>query len=448
MDGLYYQPCPDCGGLENAKKPQTTFSAEALTKGLREIYDGMNVRDEIERYIFEETLRQFNKATAKGIVESGHAADLSDEFIRQLRTNNTVFSAFRTHRMQNDIAKQLLDSDGHLKSFDRWMRDIKGMTNHYTGNWLQSEYSTAVIRAQQAADWKHFEEEQDVFPNLRWMPTTSPNQDPLHRQYWESKLTLPVNHPFWDEHRPGDRWNCKCRLEPTDEPANDRVIKGFNPVPTQPGLDNNPGKDGQIFSDSHPYFTNAYPGAEKAVRKIIKEDSSEMMPNKGEAVAPPHVKTYNRDKLNHDIYISPYHGKEETDENLRIARVIQPEIKDKIYLLPRLDSNTIEQQKLRDKMMPKNVTGIKNPDYMINGETYDAKSLLGSKATESKQIRRRIQNHIRNASKQAENIILELPEKFEHEDIYNAIIGYLKQSNDTHKVIVIWRNNIITFDLN
>ena len=180
--------------------------------------------------------------------------DLSDDFAQQIRTNTAVFSAFRTHRMQNDLAAQLLDSDGRLKPFRQWVKDIQGMTNHYVRSWLNTEYNTAVIRAHAAADWQQYQKDSDIYPNLQWMPTTSPNQDPLHRQYWEADLTLPINHPFWDEHRPGDRWNCKCRLKQTDDPANDTVIKDFYPVPQQPGLDNNPGKDGKLFNDTHPYF--------------------------------------------------------------------------------------------------------------------------------------------------------------------------------------------------
>lgn len=174
--------------------------------------------------------------------------------------------------MQNDLARLLVDEKGRLKPFDVWMRDIRGMTDHYVRSWLRTEYSTAVIRAHQAADWKHFEDEADVLPNLRWMPTTSPDQDPLHRQYWERKLTLPVGHPFWDEHRPGDRWNCKCSLAATDKPADDSLIRDFSPVPKQPGLDNNPGKDGRLFSDTHPYFTQAFPGAKNAVRKRVRSE--------------------------------------------------------------------------------------------------------------------------------------------------------------------------------
>lgn len=175
--------------------------------------------------------------------------------------------------MQNDIARLLIDPEtGQLKSFDKWRRDIKGITDHYETDWLQTEYNTAVIRAHQAADWKHFQEEADVFPNVRWMPTTSITPDPLHERYWQLKLTLPVNHPFWDEHHPGDHWNCKCSLQQTDEPVNAEALDGWTPPLPMPGLDNNPGQDGMIFSKTHPYYTEAYPGAKEATEKAIKED--------------------------------------------------------------------------------------------------------------------------------------------------------------------------------
>ncbi len=245
------------------------FSPEVLAKALKNIYKGFDVKTKIEENIFWETLRLFNEAAAKGFSES-EWVDTPDEFINQVRTNNKVWSAFRSHRMQNDLASKLLDENGQLKKFDKWVEDIKGMTNHYVGSWLRTEYNTAVIRAHQAADWKHFEKEADVFPNLRWMPTTSPLQDPKHRQYWEAKLTLPINHPFWKEHHPGDRWNCKCTLAQTDEPVNDYVIKDFYPVAPQPGLDNNPGVDGKLFSNSHPYITEGYAGAQAAVTSLLK----------------------------------------------------------------------------------------------------------------------------------------------------------------------------------
>lgn len=234
------------------------------------------MQTEIERHIFEETLRRFNEATAKGLVESLDPAVITDRFLRELRFNNAVFSAFKTHRMQNDVAAQLIDPiTGALKSFYKWKRDVEPITDHYVSSWLQTEYDTAVIRAQQAADWKHFLEEADVFPNVRWMPTTSVTPDPLHEHYWRQKLTLPLQDPFWQEHRPGDRWNCKCSLQQTDDPVNASALDGYTPPLPMPGLDNNPAEDGKLFSDSHPYYTEAYPGAQQAVDDFLRKRSPE-----------------------------------------------------------------------------------------------------------------------------------------------------------------------------
>ena len=263
-------------GFRNASDElAVTFDPKALERGLRAIFNRkINVTTEIERNIFEETLRLFNLATAKGLAESVDPEVITDRFLYELRTNNAVFSAFKTHRMQNDIAAQLIDPvSGQLKSFDRWKLDIKGMTDHYVHSWLQTEYDTAVLRAHQAADWKHFIDEADVFPNVRWMPTTSIVPDPLHERYWTMKLTLPVNHPFWQEHRPGDRWNCKCSLQQTDEPVNAEALEGYTPPLPMPGLDNNPANDGKLFSDTHPYYTEAYPGAQQAVDTFLKKRS-------------------------------------------------------------------------------------------------------------------------------------------------------------------------------
>ena len=95
------------------------------------------------------------------------------------------------------------------------------------GAWLQTEYDTAVIRAHAAADWQEFERNKDIFPNLRWMPTTSPEPESTHAAYWRMKLTLPVDDPFWVYHHPGDRWNCKCSLEATDEPGSVDIFWGL-----------------------------------------------------------------------------------------------------------------------------------------------------------------------------------------------------------------------------
>lgn len=198
-------------------------------------------------------MRLLNLASATGISEAIDAgtAEPDDAFLHEIKTNNEVFAAFRTHRMQNDIAQRMVDDKGELKSFSQFARDVRPYTDHQNRQWLRTEYNTAVTRAHQAADWRQFEAEKDVLPNLEWIPSSSVHPGADHRVFWGT--VLPIDHPFWKEHRPGDRWNCKCSLRNTDkEPTT--VPKGTSNDEPNSGLENNPGKDGKLFSDKHPYM--------------------------------------------------------------------------------------------------------------------------------------------------------------------------------------------------
>ena len=237
-----------------------------LRRALRNIY-GKNFHPmtDIEINLFNEICDRINEAARKGLDESG-TVDPDDDFRTAILRNNEVFAAFKVHRMQNDMARLLLDSNGNLKPFEQWRKEVMPIASHQVGQWLRTEYNTAVLRAHQAADWRQFEREKDVLPNLRWMPSTSVNPGKDHMVFWGT--VRPIDDPFWNEHRPGDRWNCKCDLSSTDDPVTEipDFTRKDNP---HPGLDNNPGKDGKLFSDTHPYIANAYPGAKKAVERLM-----------------------------------------------------------------------------------------------------------------------------------------------------------------------------------
>lgn len=224
-----------------------------LQQYLRAIYNGFDTSRAVEPTMWREVLRVLNEATLSGLLQSS-APTHRDSFLAALRHSNEVFAAFKVHSMSERMAARLLNPDGTLKPFRQWADDVKSISSHYVGAWLRTEYDTALIRAHNAADWQQFIRDADVMPNLRWMPTTSPMPESSHRAFWERKLTLPVSDPFWNEHHPGDRWNCKCSLEQTDDPPTPELKAEFAGEAPQPGLTNNPGKDGHTFSQDHPYF--------------------------------------------------------------------------------------------------------------------------------------------------------------------------------------------------
>lgn len=273
MEELYGENCSCCHAYEpyNAAEYATLFTPELMAQLLADIFaDRFDVEREIYPALYEACRDTFRRALDEGYPLPEGADDAETLFREALRSDADVFAAFRTHRMQNDIASQLTDRNGKLKEWKQFKEDAEKVIGTYNNHWLRTEYDTAVLRARQAADWKGFERNADILPNLKWMPTTSADPDLFHMEYWRIGLTLPIGHPFWKSHHPGDRWNCKCSLEATDDPVTGSIPdSGYKP---SPGLENNPGTDGTLFSRSHPYYEKAYPGAEKAVMKLRRKE--------------------------------------------------------------------------------------------------------------------------------------------------------------------------------
>lgn len=195
-----------------------------------------------------------------GIVKTLNAA-ISDDFTAQypdlcetLRNNNEVFAAFKVHDQCERMAKLLTDDDGKLKTFEQWVREAEPISNHHNKVWLRTEYDTAIKRAAQAREWRQFEDERDVLPNLRWVPSTAAKPGADHMVFWD--VVRPIDDPFWSQHKPGDRWGCQCSLEATDDPVTPVPPSGVTDEPA-PGLDGNPATTGKLFSDSHPYYPSS-----------------------------------------------------------------------------------------------------------------------------------------------------------------------------------------------
>lgn len=244
------------------------FDQTLLNAALERIYKGeINPQTEIEENLFEAFRQVLNEAVDQafpGIT----ASDPDYNFYEELRSNNEVFAAFKTHKMQNEIAAELLDGDGVLKSFSQWRKDVESIVDHHTEHYLRVEYDTAVIRAHHAAEWRQFEREREILPRLKWIPSTSVTPRESHMVFWNRVFEM--NDPILNIHRPGDEWGCKCGLSATDEPATDNSGVAGKGSAHDPGLGGNPGITGKIFSDDHPYIADAGRGAAKAVKKHLK----------------------------------------------------------------------------------------------------------------------------------------------------------------------------------
>ncbi len=393
MNDLYGQTCSCCHSVHprNEASVSASFTPELMARLLADIYaKTFNVEEDIYPELYEAARDTFERALQEGYpIED---VDDADTLFRQaLKDDADVFAAFRTHRMQNDIASQLLDEDGRLKEFRQFREDAESVIGTYNNHWLRTEYDTAVLRARYAADWKRFSRNADILPNLKWMPTTSADPDVFHMEYWRIGLTLPKTHPFWKNHHPHDRWGCKCDLEETDDPVTG-IIPEVDYKPS-PGLENNPGLEPELFSHTHPYYENTYPGAEKAVEKMIHYT---VIPTRSGK-----------------LRIHDGHGKHERDENIRIGTYLAEKHDYEIDLL-----DNPQNRKSADSY---NRTLEVEQEYKMN-------------VTPTKSS---IDNLLRDAKKQADDIVLWIDSDISLENLAAAIRSRVKRSQNISHITIV-----------
>lgn len=239
---------------------------------------------------------------------------------------------------------------------------VKGthsVTSHHNKVWLRTEYDQAIRRAEQAWDWKQFEAESDVLPNLRWVPSTAAHPNADHMAFWNT--VLPINDPFWNRHKPGDRWGCQCSLEATDEPVTG-TPGGTPQDDPSPGLQGNPAKTGKLFSEDHPYYPKSC-----ASCPFRTGDIPEVPTNKIRSCysceyynACKNRVTCDEDEIYKDrLLINHIADKSELEDNIRGARSILSSFPDAKI---KINGHVIAH-------------GHKNPEYTINGLVADRKGI-------------------------------------------------------------------------
>lgn len=356
--------------------------------------------------------------------------------------------------MQKDIAALMVGNDGKLKPFSQFAKDVKPYVSHQNRVWLETEYNTAVHRAQLASEWQQFVRDADVLPNLRWVPTTSPNIGEDHRVFWN--VIRPVKDSFWSVHRPGDRWNCKCSLEQTDKEVtpipSGKVEKGSTP---SRGLDNNPGKDGKLFNEKHPYFPkncsdctfkssnlsalfyslaakkdcNACKNISKAINDAkpitVREAFENIQNGKGNF----------RDNLLAVIEKGQYHKVQN-----RIYSAIPNTADDYNNLLYVAKTLTKKHRKAEIYILP-NPTGIKSMDIIIKNKNsisaYDIKTILGKNS---------VSNRLIESIEQSNRVILCIKNDYNARKLYNEVQRFFNNNTKAQQVIILIKNKEIVLN--
>ena len=195
---------------------------------------------EIDTDLYEAYGNGLRKAVDTVLGESEYGDEYFDMQM-QMRANVSRFAAYKAYHATQE-----------LKDVDPADIDKKGklILNKYN-RWQAAEYNTAVARTRTAKQYHDFTSDpisNELYPNIKWLPSRSATPREAHRVFWNRVWAK--NDPFWNSNTPGSLWNCKCDWEETDEP-----VTNGNPAGNMSakGLEGNPAVTGEIFTKDCPY---------------------------------------------------------------------------------------------------------------------------------------------------------------------------------------------------
>ena len=100
-------------------------------------------------------------------------------------------------------------------------------------------------------------------------------------------------------------------------------------------------------------------------------------------IRPPKFYTYKKE--GNYVFVSKFHGKDERNENLRMAMFLGEKTKDVVYVLPHIQPTLTGSDELRSKFFPQGVKKGKNPDFYFKGRFVDGKNMTSIKESCSQQ---------------------------------------------------------------
>lgn len=187
-------------------------------------------------------------------------------WINQLQTNANVFSAFKAHH-ETEAITALLTENGEVVSWKKFRDNALLISDKYNKTHLKTEYNTALRRGRMGERFIGFANDADLYPNLRWLPSTSAQPREAHIPFYN--MVLPVDDPFWANQFPGNDWNCKCDIEQTKDDAGKAPTDLPDPPP---GLEGNPAFTNELIGSKHPYFDGLNKTESDAAMQLVRDD--------------------------------------------------------------------------------------------------------------------------------------------------------------------------------
>ena len=363
--------------------------------------------------------------------------EMSEAMRKRLERSNYVFSGLKTFHELNEAFPSLLDENGNRKTFERFLNDVRKIDETYNSNYLRAEFNFVQASAEMAAKWERFMQDGDRY-YLQYRTAGDAKVRPTHAEM--AGITLPASAPFWEDFYPPNGWGCRCsvvQVRKSKYPATDHeeaMARGESALELdKKGMFRfNAGMEQKTMPDYNPYTIKRCKDCDIAKGKLKLAKNPIPDNELCEACQKIHQcwakrkeeepETFTQCETKNGILrVSSKHGKTEKKENVRVGTYLAEKHGYEIDLIA-----NPPDRKSADSF--NNTLGVFQ-EYKVN-------------VTPTKNS---IDNLIRDAKKQADDIVLWIDSDISLGDLRDAITSRVKRAGNIKSLTIVNNGKDVTY---
>ena len=363
--------------------------------------------------------------------------EMSEAMRKRLERSNYVFSGLKTFHELNEAFPSLLDENGNRKTFERFLNDVRKIDETYNSNYLRAEFNFVQASAEMAAKWERFMQDGDRY-YLQYRTAGDAKVRPTHAEM--AGITLPASDPFWEDFYPPNGWGCRCsvvQVRKSKYPVTDHeeaMARGESALELdKKGMFRfNAGMEQKTMPDYNPYTIKRCKDCDIAKGKLKLAKNPIPDNELCEACQKIHQcwakrkeeepETFTQCETKNGILrVSSKHGKTEKKENVRVGTYLAEKHGYEIDLIA-----NPPDRKSADSF--NNTLGVFQ-EYKVN-------------VTPTKNS---IDNLIRDAKKQADDIVLWIDSDISLGDLRDAITSRVKRAGNIKSLTIVNNGKDVTY---
>ncbi|MRG45511.1 hypothetical protein GFS24_10315 [Chitinophaga sp. SYP-B3965] len=411
LTALYSTPAHSCNADPIREPVAISLEdwAKTIERVAKELHEGKLSPDQLDGDLIRKTYEELNKGAGGGYgkdwVTFGKKAG-PDPAVLRMQQNLYRFSGAKTFAQLRELNDNLYH-EGELKDWQDFKTSALKINEKYNLSHLQAEHQTAKQAGNHARNWRQYEEDKKLFPNLKYKTTGDSRVREDHKAL--EGIIAPIDSNFWDRYYPPNGWRCRCYVVQTAEKATRDIPEDVPEV--KPEFRSNVGKGSVIFPEEsagggkpHPYF---------ALSKSIGNENLIKAFERSKLNAPPN-KVYTSSK-GAKLEVSPFADLNDLQGNYDAAVKIIDQLNMDVLIRPHV-----------------NLVNQANPNYEINRKMADRTAIKGYTG---------IKSAIDTALKQgAEHVVIDTSEHFsrwEPQTFYRNLKGKLNSYSSSKSGMVI-----------